>query len=133
MTIVGRIWLSFEVMGELVRARVFTRTGVQATLPTCAISAPQAQLSLEQQEFVSSVARLVWILGERSSLGFTCLHRSVAAFRILQRRAVACHVRIAPRSGGSSLPFTAHAWVEIPGGQSIGGRVSDAPAFKPVM
>jgi hypothetical protein len=133
MTIVGKIWLVCEVMYELVRARVFTRTSVQATLRTGAETTRQVQLSLEQQELISTIARLVWILGERLSLGFTCLHRSVAAFRILQRRAVECHMRIAPLSSGSAPLFTAHAWVEIPGGQSLGGRVSDAPIFKPVM
>ena len=134
IALVKKVALGVEVMYELVRARVRTHTAVQSALSSSRVcNNAQDRISAKQQKLVVNVARLVWVLGKRIPLGFTCLHRSIAAFRMLQRRAVECRMIIAPTGGGTELPFSAHAWVEIAGGQRVGGRISEVPAFEPVV
>ncbi len=133
VTVAAKVWLGFEVIYELVRARVFTRRGLQAILGRAATWNSQALLSADQKELVSYTARIVWIIGKRLSLGFTCLHRSIATCCVLQKRGIVCRLMIAPTTGEPAHSFTAHAWVEIAGGQSVGGRVQDAPAFEAVV
>ena len=124
-----KVLLGIEVMYELVRARVWTKNAVQAALDRSSTFNPQVQIKAEQREFVSRLARLIWILGDRSSVGFTCLHRSVAALRVLEKRDVESRLMVAPSEDGDAQLFTAHAWVEVVGDQMIGRRVKNRPVF----
>jgi hypothetical protein len=129
VAMVAKMWLFVEAFFELCRARFFSRRSVREALVVSAVYDPTVGLSGAQQVLCGEVARVVWILGKRVQLGFTCLHRTIAAQRILQRRSIACRVVVAPLSGVDK-PFSAHAWLEIAEGKSIGGPIQDVPVFQ---
>jgi hypothetical protein len=76
---------------------------------------------------VQRLNRIVRYCGRRK-LG-TCLHHSLAAWRILDRQGIKARIAIAPQSPAGQ-PFLAHAWLEVCGGYVIGQPVTDVAEFK---
>lgn len=90
-------------------------------------STQQAPLTPLSSRDVGRLNRVVRYFG-RKKLG-TCLHRSLAAWRILKSRGIDARVVIAP-STKAGEPFLAHAWVEVCSGQIVGEQIHDMPRFR---
>lgn len=90
-------------------------------------STHQAPLTASSSRDVGRLNRVVRYFG-RKKLG-TCLHRSLAAWTILESRGIKARVVIAP-SAKTGEPFWAHAWVEVCSGQVVGEQIHDMPRFR---
>lgn len=129
LTIVQTALLAVEVFAELARVSFFPKRSIQEALRGIAPELSGIRLSAFDQDFTRQLARIVWRVSKVVPFRSRCIHRSVAAFRILQRREIPCRLVIAPM-GDKNRKFSAHAWVEVGDSLTVGAPVVGGNSFQ---
>jgi hypothetical protein len=107
-----KVLLRAAVMLLDARARVSSTEFRPATSrAAAATSGADAALRLARAQ---SVARLVGMAAVALPGNFTCLHRSLVTWRLLEREGIPCQIQLGVARAGDG-PFEAHAWVECQG------------------
>lgn len=107
-------WLLLRAAAMLLQAR--SRLGSTGFRP----EADRERVDLDSAGAPSRVARaqavtrLVNMAAAGTPGSFTCLHRSLVTWRLLQRETIPCRLRLGA-ADASQGPFEAHAWVECDG------------------
>jgi hypothetical protein len=120
--------LGVEVFYELARASFFPQSSIRSVIKADAVDLSGCSLTPSERAFVRQLARVLWRLGKIVPFRARCIHRSVAAFRILTRRGIPCRLVITPMDR-SDFRFTAHAWVESAENLAIGGALNSTHRF----
>lgn len=129
LRVVGSVCLYLEVFFELARASFLPGRSIGSALKADAHDLARCGLTSYQRSFVGQLARAVWRLSKVVPFRSKCIHRSVAAFRVLQKRDIPCRLVIAPASEAGQK-FIAHAWVELPDNLTVGGAINREMQFK---
>jgi hypothetical protein len=124
-------WSQRCILVEAAAALLF----VKVTLPFIAFRAELLDADTRRQppapERVSHalvIARLVNVAAAHAPFALTCLHRSVALWRLLRRRGTHAELRLgAHRPDGT---FEAHAWVEC-NGVPLDDQSSGVSSYRP--
>jgi hypothetical protein len=131
LTIVQGTLLAVEVFIELARVAFVPRRSIQEALKGITPELSGVELSVFEQDFTRRLARIVWRVSKVVPFRSRCIHRSVAAYRILQRRNIPCRLVIAPMDG-QGKKFSAHAWVEAGDTLTVGAPVAGGRSFQRV-